>query len=334
MPTLYIVEPCAALKVKHQQFHVFQQEKLLFKVPVNEIKNITLFGYCHLSHGAVQTALFRKIPIAYYSGQGYYLGSLHSKLQPKASYLIQQVKRSQDSQFVYQQAETIVRAKIRNARILLMRINRRRPNEVSRKATVELKKIINSLAAAQSLESLRGYEGKAAALYFQGLSPLFQGDFTFTHRSLRPPLDPINSLLGFGYTLLHQQLVSIIKLAGLHTDFGNLHTSRDNHPALVLDLMEEFRAQIVDSLVVYLVNKKIFSPEDFTLPNSQGGVNLKQKSLKTFLKHWSEKLSLELTHPQTERKVSLRTCLELQVKAYISCLMGTTAKYEPMIWQK
>jgi CRISPR-associated endonuclease Cas1 len=215
-----------------------------------------------------------------------------------------------------------------------MRLQRRHPNEIAKTAVINLKKIINSLNRAESLESLRGYEGKAANIYFQGLSSLFQGNFSFTKRTMRPPTDPINSLLSFGYTLLFQHLFSLVQLTGLHTHFGNLHTCRENHPALVLDLMEEFRAQIVDSLVVYLVNKNIFSPDNFTNPDEQGAVYLQQDSLKKFLKYWEEKLSLELTHPQTQRQVSLRSCLELQVQEYISCLMKKRERYQPMIWQK
>jgi CRISPR-associated protein Cas1 len=334
MSTLYIAQRGSSLKVQHQQFQVFQQKQQLFKIPVHQVENILLFGYCHLSHGAVQVALFRNIPITYYSEQGYYLGHLHSETQAKTTYLMQQVRRAEDNTFVLKLAEAIVRAKVHNSRILLMRLQRRQGNETVKDAIANLKKIINSLDAADSLEALRGYEGKAANIYFQGISFLFQGDFVFTNRTSRPPKDPINSLLGFGYTLLCQHFISIVQLAGLHTDFGNLHTYRDNHPALVLDLMEEFRAQVVDSLVVYLVNKKIFSPEDFTLPDERGAVYLRQESLKIFLKHWEEKLSTELTHPQTQRKVNLRNCLELQVKEYISCLMGKTQIYQPMIWQK
>ena len=322
MSTLYIVEQGASLRVRHQQFHVFQQKQLLFKVPVSQITNIILFGYCHLSHGAVQAALFKNISVTYYSSQGYYLGKLQSEVKPKVTYLLQQIKYQEKPGFIRQQAETIVRAKLHNSRILLMRLERRNPNEIrQKKATVELKKIINSITAGKTLEALRGYEGQGANIYFHGLSALFQGNFTFSKRTSRPPTDPINSLLGYGYTLLCQHLISTVQLAGLHTDLGNLHTSRDNHPALVLDLMEEFRAQIVDSLVVYLVNKKIFSSQNFTLPNQEGAVYLRQDSLKIFLKHWSDKLASELTHPQTQRKVSLRTCLELQVKEYLSHLM-------------
>jgi CRISP-associated protein Cas1 len=334
MSTLYITEPGVTLRVKHQQFHVLQQKQLLFKIPVTQVENIILLGYCHLSHGAVQTALFRKIPIIYYSAQGYFQGGLHIRNQPKVTYLVQQIKRQENPNIIRQQAETIIRAKLHNSRILLMRLNRRNFNEITERANRKLKTIIASLDATISLEGLRGYEGKGANIYFQGLSPLFKGKFNFTKRTLRPPTDPINSLLGYGYTLLCQHLLSTVQLAGLHTDFGSLHTPRDHHPALVLDLMEEFRAQIVDSLVIYLVNKNIFAAEDFTLPNEQGAVYLKPESLKIFLKYWSEKLSTQLTHPHTQRKVSLRTCLELQVKEYISYLMEKTATYQPMIWQK
>ncbi len=334
MCTLYIVEHGSCLKVKHQQFQILQQKQLLLKVPVNQVENIIIFGYCHLSHGAIQVALYRQIPITYYSAEGYYLGNLHFKMYPLATYSIEQIKRAENDILVRQQAETIVRAKLHNSRILLMRNARRRPNKVTKKAIVDLKKIINCLDVHPSLEALRGYEGKGATIYFQGLSYLFQGEFTFTQRTLRPPKDPINSLLGFGYTLLSQHLMSTVQLAGLHPDFGSLHTVRDRHPALVLDLMEEFRAQIVDSLVVYLVNKKIFSAKDFTLPDERGAVYLRQESLKIFLKHWAEKLATELVHPQTQQKVSLRSCLSLQVRAYISYLTGKTENYQPMLWQK
>ena len=334
MTTLYITEHGSQLRVQHQQFCVYQQKKLLLKAPVTEIANIIIFGYCHLSYGAVQTALFRSISVVYYSSQGYYLGSLQSKSQPKAIYLKQQVTLAEDRDFMRQQAENIVRTKLKNSRILLMRLNNRRPNDQTAKAITELKKIIRCLDCNRSLESLRGYEGKGAGIYFQGLSPLFKGELTFTQRTLRPPKDPVNSLLGFGYTLLCQHLVSTVRLAGLHTDFGNLHASGNNHPALVLDLMEEFRAQIVDSLVVYLANKQIFSVEDFTLPDERSGVYLKKESLKIFLKHWSNKLETKLTHPHTQRKVTLRTCLELQVKEYLACLEEKQPCYRPMLWQK
>ena len=117
---------------------------------------------------------------------------------------------------------------------------------------------------------------------------------------------------------------------GLHTHFGNLHVPRDNHPALVSDLVEEFRAPVVDSLIAYVVNSKIFTPEDFTPPDQRGGVYLHPDALKKFLKHWEEKLQTQTTHPHTRYKVNYRRCFELQVWEYVACLTGKQPVYRPM----
>lgn len=192
---------------------------------------------------------------------------------------------------------------------------------------------MEKLTFAESMDSLRGYEGKAATLYFQALGSLFTGAFVFEKRTKRPPTDPVNSLLSLGYTLLSQNVFSFVQVIGLHTHFGNLHVPRDNHPALVSDLMEEFRAQLVDSLVAYLINSKIFTSEDFTSPDEKDGVYLQPHALKKFLKHWEEKLQSEVTHPHTGYQVSLRRCLELQVREYIASLTGQVELYRPMIWK-
>ncbi len=139
--------------------------------------------------------------------------------------------------------------------------------------------------------------------------------------------------MSLGYTLLSQQVFSFVQGAGLHTHFGNLHVPRDNHPALVSDLMEEFRAQVVDSFVSYLVNKKILDDEDFTPPDERGGVYLQASALKKYLKHWEEKLRTETTHPHTGYKVAYRRCMELQVREYIACLTNEVEVYRPMIWK-
>ena len=334
MTTLYITDQGSHLKTQRHQFQIFYHRELRCKVPVNQVSHIVLFGCCHITHGAVRLALSRRIPVLYLSQRGRYFGRLKTEGQAQVSYLSQQVKRAEDSEFTRQQAETIVRAKINNSRVLLMRLNRRRRNSSVKKAISNLVPLMDNLPLAQSMDELRGYEGKAATVYFQALGCLFQPPFNFEKRSKRPPTDPVNSLLSLGYTLLSQNMHSFIEAMGLHTHFGNLHVPRNNHPALVSDLVEEFRALLVDSLVVYLVNKKIFTPEDFTPADERKGVYLHQDSLKKFLKHWEEKLHSEITHPYTGYKVSMRRCLELQVREYIACLMGDTDGYRPMLWNK
>ncbi|MDY7014841.1 MAG: CRISPR-associated endonuclease Cas1, partial [Cyanobacteriota bacterium] len=334
MTTLYITDQGSYLKAQRYQFHVFHQKELRCQIPVNRVSHIILFGCCNVSHGAVRLALSRRIPVMYLSQRGRYFGRLETEGQAKVNYLAQQVKCAEDPEFCRLQAEAIVRAKLHNSRILLMRLNRRRRSDRAKQAIELLAQLIDDLPLAESMDALRGYEGKAATVYFQGLGSLFDEAFTFERRTKRPPTDPANSLLSLGYTLLSQNIHSFIEAIGLHTHFGNLHVPRDNHPALVSDLMEEFRARAVDSLVVYAINKKLFTPEDFTPPDERGGVYLHVDALKKFLKYWEEKLLGEMTHPYTGYKVSLRRCLELQVREYVACLMGDTDGYRPMLWEQ
>jgi CRISP-associated protein Cas1 len=139
-----------------------------------------------------------------------------------------------------------------------MRLNRRRKSQdtdgkLIKTAVNDLDILMSKLPFAENMDMLRGYEGKAATVYFQVLGSLFSGEFKFEKRTKRPPTDPINSMLSLGYTLLSQNVFSFIQAVGLHTHFGNLHVPRDNHPALVSDLVEEWRSQLVDSLVTYKV---------------------------------------------------------------------------------
>ena len=334
MSTLYVTDQGAYLNVYHQQFQVVYKGELKLKIPVTRVSHVVLFGCCNLSHGAVSCALRSRIPVMYLSQKGKYFGRLETEGQAKVEYLARQVECCQNPEFTRKQAEAIVLAKLHNSRILLLRLNQRRKVTEVSKAIEGISSLMNKLEIAESMDALRGYEGKAATLYFQALGKLFNGVFSFEKRTKRPPTDPVNSLLSLGYTLLSQNVFSFVQSIGLHTHFGNLHVPRDNHPALVSDLMEEFRALVVDSLVVYIINSKILTPDDFTPPDERGGVYLFPDALKKFLKHWEERLQTEVTHPHTGYKVNYRRCIELQVREYIACLMGEVEVYRPMIWNK
>jgi CRISP-associated protein Cas1 len=334
MTTLYVTDQGAYVKVQHKQFQVYHEDQLKISVPVNRVTHIVLFGCSNLSHGAVSLCLQHKIPVLYLSSKGRYFGQLQTTGQAQVRYLILQVQRSFDSSFVQNQARAIVLAKLHNSRILLMRLNRRRKTEVATQAIADLARLMEQAALAESVEALLGYEGQGASLYFPAYATLLKGAFQFEQRTRRPPTDPVNSLLSLGYTLLSQNIHSMVEVAGLHTHFGNLHTPRENHPALVSDLIEEFRALVVDSLVAYLVNTKIFKPEDFTPPDERGGVYLHPDALKKFLKHWEDRLLKEMVHPYTGYKVNHWRIFELQVREYIACLTGDQEIYRPMRWHE
>jgi CRISPR-associated endonuclease Cas1/group II intron reverse transcriptase/maturase len=334
MSTLYISDQGAYLKVQQQQFQVFHQQQLRCSVPINRVSHVVLFGCCTISHGAVSLALQHRIPVMYLSSSGRYFGRLQTAGQAKVEYLSQQVLHSQDPTFVLAQAQSIVIGKLHNSRVVLQRLNRKRKTDLATKAIADLAEVIQRVPSSESVESLLGFEGYAASVYFPAFASLLSGKFEFEKRTRRPPTDPINSLLSLGYTLLSQNIHSMIEAIGLHTHFGNLHTPRPNLPALVCDLMEEFRAPVVDSFVAYLINSNIFAPDDFTPPDARGGVYLHPDGLKRFLKHWEEKLATEVVHPHTGFKVSYRRCMELQVWEYVACLGGEHEVYRPMKWEK
>ncbi len=334
MTTLYVTDLGAYVRVQNKQFQVFLRDELKCSVPVNRVTHIVLFGCSNLSHGAVSLCLLHKIPVLYLSSNGRYFGQLQTTGQAQVQYLIYQVQRSFDEEFILRQAKAIVGAKLHNSRVLLMRLNRRRKTEVATSAISELLGLMELAGLAESLDVLLGYEGQGASLYFPAFASVLKGEWDFERRTRRPPTDPVNSLLSLGYTLLHQNLHSMVEVAGLHTHFGNLHVPRDNHPALVSDLIEEFRALVVDSLVAYLVNKRIFVLEDFTPPDERGGVYLHPDGLKRFLTQWEKRLQTQISHPNSGLKVDYRRCFELQVWEYIRCLTGEQEVYRPMRWKE
>ena len=334
MTTLYVTDQGAYVRVKDKQFQVFHEQELKISVPVNRVSHVVLFGCCNLSHGAVSLALQRRIPILYLASNGRYFGRLDTEGHAQIDYLTKQVEHAQDPDFTRRQAQSIIVAKLHNSRILLQRMRRKRPNDLAAKAIEALPGLMERVSHADSIDSMLGFEGQGASLYFQAFASLLKGKFEFEKRTRRPPTDPVNSLLSLGYTLLSQNLHSMVETVGLHTHFGNLHKPQKTRPSLVCDLVEEFRSMVVDVLVAYLINSDIFTEEDFTPPDARGGVYLQPDALKKFLKHWEEKLQQKITHPYTGHKVSYRRCFELQVWEYVACLMGDQEVYRPMKWEK
>lgn len=182
--------------------------------------------------------------------------------------------------------------------------------------------LTQKVPATELLDVLFGYEGQRAHVYFQAFGSCLNEPFVFEKRTRRPPTDPVNNMMSLGYTLLHQNIFSLGEAVGLHPHFGNLHVPRKNHPALISDLIEEFRVPVVDSLVAYLVNSSILTLEDFTPPEGRGGVYLFPDALKKYLNRWNEKLQTKVTQPHTGYKMNYYRCLELQVWEYIACLTG------------
>jgi CRISP-associated protein Cas1 len=218
-----------------------------------------------------------------------------------------------------------------NSKLTLQRLNRKRKVQGIAAKMKRIEQHLSAIQQADDLNILRGYEGVMAKLYFGALGQLIANPaFNFSERNRRPPRDPVNSLLSFGYTLLFNNVMSLILAEGLNPYLGNLHRSDRKEPHLAFDLVEEFRAPVVDSLVLALINKKILRPTDFTYPNVEGGVYLEAGSRRVFLKYFEERISETIIHPRTQQQVSYRRAIQLQVQAYKQCLQSSE-NYHPFI---
>ncbi|MBW4652552.1 MAG: CRISPR-associated endonuclease Cas1 [Kaiparowitsia implicata GSE-PSE-MK54-09C] len=328
MSTLYLVHQGTTVKKEQGRYVVKVPKEIALEIPVREVERLLVFGNIQLTTAVISECLDHQVPVVFMSQLGDYKGHLWSAEYDDIRTELVQYGRQGDDGFKLATARAIVVGKLANSRQLLLRLNRKRqlPEVVDTIAAVA--EMMAASAQAESLNSLRGYEGLAAARYFRALGALIVNPaFTFAERNRRPPKDPVNSLLSFGYTLLFNNVLSLLLAEGLNPYLGNLHGSEKKQTFLAFDLVEEFRSPVVDSLVIRLINQKFFRPTDFTWPNEAGGIYLNDTSRRLFLQQFEKRLSLELSHPAVQTPVSYRRAIQLQVQRYKQALMGD-APYE------
>ncbi len=327
--TLYIQEQGSVLAREDERLVVKKEKEILLEVPAAKIDQIFVFGNCTITTPAMTYCLKEDIPIILFSSRGNYYGIIDSPLGDNVSLHRQQFARVADPAFCLATAKAIIETKLHNSRLLLQRHQRRKQLPAVATAIDRLGEISMRLPQATTLEEANGYEGAGAAQYFAALGQLVDSAFQFSRRTRQPPTDPFNSLLSLGYTLLFYNLYALITARGLHPYVGHLHLMRDRHPALASDLIEEFRAPIVDSLVLYIVNSKIMKPTDFSrLPN--GPCLLSNEARKTFLRFFEQKMATQITHPHTGTVADYRRCLDLQVCHMVEWIRGEVTAYQPM----
>lgn len=327
--TLYIQEQGSFLAREDERLIVKKEGSILLEVPAAKIDQIFIFGNCTVTTPAMTYCLKEDIPIVLLSTRGNYYGVIDSPLSENVSLHRQQFSRAADPVFTLQTAKVIVAAKLHNSRLLLQRHQRRKQIPLVATVIERLGELSVRLHHATTGEEVNGYEGAGAAQYFAALGQLVDPAFRFTTRTRQPPTDPVNSLLSFGYTLLFYNLYGLIVARGLHPYVGHLHLMRDRHPALASDLIEEFRAPIVDALVLTLINQKALTPTDF-FRLAEGPCLLKDTARKTFIRAFEQKMATQITHPHTGMVVDYRRCLDLQVCQMADWIRGEADEYKAM----
>ena len=330
--TLYLLQHGQVLGKESERLIIRQEQKIVREIPAIKVDQIMVFGNAQITTQAMQFCLQERIPIYLLSGQGHYYGVIDSFNTEPVLLQREQFLRAEDGVFSLTLATALVQGKIANSRLMLQRLARRHTASVLNEAVATLKTSLENLPQAQSLDELRGYEGNAAKVYFQALAATLNKDWGFTQRVRQPPTDPINAMLSYGYTLLFYNMYSLLRSRGLNPQVGFLHALRQGHPALASDMVEEFRAVVVDAVVWKLVFNERLTLADFDLPKNDGeGCLLKPHARQVFIKAMEEKLNSDITHPVTGISLDYRRCMEYQVQHLVAVIRGVEANYQAMV---
>ena len=336
--TLYLQEQGSVLRKEGERFSVEKEGRQINDIIVRRVEAILVLGNITLTTPAMQYCMRSNIPVTFLSQHGSYYGRLEATTTDNSAAERFQYLRSLDEPFAFDIASRIVQTKIRNSRTM---IQKRRAlawennGELKEKFDGNLS-IMTSLAehtrTCENMDQLRGLEGKAAALYFELFGLLFKKELPFYtssfHRVRQPPTDPVNSLLSFGYTLLHSNIFSLVRMKGMNPYIGFLHAEDKGNPALINDLVEEFRT-IIDSLTLYILNKGILRNKDFYYRKDKAGCFLCDEARKKFLELFEQRMWEESSDPQSGKMMNIRRHIESQVVQLRDVLAGTRALYEP-----
>jgi len=327
---LYVTAQGSRLTRVGERLTVRDREgRILQDIPFFRVRQVLCHGTVEASH-AVLTALLRpNIDLVFLTLDGRLKGRI-SNLQPRAvECRMKQYEKACDPAFRLAMARSLVRGKLQNARTWLMRQNRNRDQELARQV-LGLSNCLDSLAGATTVDELMGLEGMAGKYHFEAFRLILKQDLGFTGRIRRPPTDPVNAMLSFGYTLLFQRVWSAVETAGLDPMLSNLHGIEDRRPSLALDLMEEFRTLIVDVVVAGIVNRIDAVPGDFVRTDGKG-VRMTREMLARFVHRFQERLNDQVSHPVSGQSYAYKDILLQQAWQYKSVVTGERETYLPVV---
>lgn len=281
----------------------------------------------------------RNVPLCYLTPQGRFLARVSGKTRGNVVLRKQQYASSQDMEKSLEIAKSCILGKVHNTRWVLERAVRDHSLQMDveqvKRASDFLKNSLEWIQNSQSKEQLRGYEGEAASVYFGVFDQLIlqqKKDFCFQNRNKRPPLDPVNALLSFVYTLLANSVTSALESVGLDPFVGYLHTERPGRASLSLDLMEELRAVLADRFVLSLINKKMVSGKNFSRKEN-GAVLMDDELRKKVLTEWQNKKKETITHPYLKEKIEWGMVPYVQAMLLARFLRGDLDGYPVFLWK-
>lgn len=342
MSVLYVTEKRAVVRKRARSLIVTHDEdpdgsgplpeirRTLAEMEPHAIEVVALFDDVHITSEATRLCLEEGIDVAWFDWRGDYLGRLGAAGSRSADLRLRQYGRVSDGAFRLERARAIVDAKLDNALATLADLRGNRPGDPTLEAaTTAIRRTRSESAAVTDVEVLLGIEGNGARAYFSGIAACVPDDLGFAGRKRRPPPDPLNAMLSFGYVLMMRAVTAALEARGLDPALGMLHEHRPGRASLALDLMEELRHPVVDRLAVRIANLRILGSGDFEPDDERpGGIRFSRPALRRFLAEWERQLARPLREKAVEDRLPVRDLIHRQVERMAGDLRGG-APYAP-----
>lgn len=335
--TLYVTTQGTYLSTEGEALAVKQDGEVKLRVPLHMLASAVCFGRVSCSPALMARCSERGIGISFLSERGRFLARVQGPVSGNVLLRRTQFRWADDPGKCVDLARSFVTAKILNSRYVLQRRLRDHPD---RDGATEVRSAVSSLAAsvrqvrrAEDVDSIRGHEGEAARAYFGVFDHLVlqqKAGFQFVRRSRRPPLDPLNALLSFLYTLLLHDTASALEAVGLDPQVGFLHRDRPGRPGLALDVMEELRAFLADRVALSLINRRQVRARGFEVRET-GAVWMNDDTRKTVLSAFQERKADTIEHPFLEEQTTVGMLVHLQAQLLARYLRGDLDGYPPFI---
>ena len=321
MANLYLTEQGSVLRKTGERIIVQKDEEILLDVPCHKVESVLIFGNVQVTTQALHELFEHGIELALLTRTGRLIGQITSPTTKNIELRIEQFKRYWEEDFRLGLSRVFVHGKISNGLNLLRSFSYNHPECDLASEMGQMKSSLTEAPAASDIGVLMGIEGNAARRYFAGFAKMMRGPFTFEGRRKHPAPDPVNALLSFGYTLVFNEISSLLDGLGFDPYLGYFHSVEYGRASLASDLLEEFRAS-VDRFTLYLINNNVFKDEDFYANPKGEGVYLTREALKRYFLQYERQLNHEFLHPETGENTTLRKCFRFQAEKLASHIRG------------
>ena len=337
--TLFVTSEDIYLSLDGENVVANRGKETVARYPLHTLQSIVSFSYAGASPALMGACAKRDVSLAFCTPRGRFLARVCGESRGNVLLRRTQYRIADDPAESCRIARCMVFGKLHNARWSIERTKRDHGLRVDlsklEHASGQIQGLLAPVLAETDLGGLRGLEGTGASAYFDTLDEMIlsgKSDFFFHGRSRRPPMDRVNALLSFSYSLLAHDCASALEAVGLDSYVGFLHRDRPGRSSLALDLMEELRPCLADRFVLTLINNRIVRASDFII-SENGAVLLTDDGRKAFLQRWQERKREQITHPYLEEKISWGMVPYAQALLLARYLRGDMDGYPPFLWK-